>query len=406
MSRRQKTLLLLAFPLVAMVSALLVGQGSNLELVPSSSSYSAGPAGTKALYLLLQELKLSPSRYRRAFRDLAYLPGTMIVANPQYVEFTRKQGRDLEAWVKKGNRLIVFEAARAWSSLPKASYGQYTSFSGRRVRGPAHYFGLRTKEFPDKPRKTLTASLPGLTEEINISVSCETRWSKPSPAWTVLAKDESGPLLLTKKLGDGQVFACSDPSIISNRYLDREQNLRLALGLVVGKDRRGAISFDEFHHGYRLEESFWSYVGSSVFAWVFFQIAIGFAVFFYSRRAELAGRFRSLAPRGGRSTTEYVDSMSDIFESCKADSAALEAILDRFLGRVSRVLGIPLKSLDRASLSKSAIRLPGGTEDLSALIEKCRRVIRTGETREIVAMARELAIQESTLGDRRRLSKR
>jgi hypothetical protein len=406
MSRRQKTLLLLAFPLVAMVSALLVGQGSNLELVPSSSSYSAGPAGTKALYLLLQELKLSPSRYRRPFRDLASLTGTMIVANPQYVEFTRKQGRDLEAWVKKGNRLIVFEAARAWSTLPKASYGQYTSFSGRRVRGPARYFGLRMKEFPDKPRKTLTASLPGLTEEINISVSCETRWSKPSPAWTVLAKDESGPLLLTKKLGDGQVFACSDPSIISNRYLDREQNLRLALGLVVGKDRRGAISFDEFHHGYRLAESFWTYVGSSVFAWVFFQIAIGFAFFFYSRRAELAGRFRSLAPRGGRSTTEYVDSMADIFESCKADSAALEAILDRFLGRVSRVLGIPLKGLDRASLSKSAIRLPGGTEDLSGLIEKCRRVIRTGETREIVAMARELAIQESTLGDRRTLSKR
>jgi hypothetical protein len=406
MSRRQKTLLLLAFPLVALVSALLVGQGSNLELVPSSSSYSAGRAGTKALYLLLQELKLSPSRYRRAFRDLESFPGTMIVANPQYAEFTPSQGRDLEAWVKKGNRLIIFEAAGAWSIWPRASGGQYTSISGRRDRGPARYFGLKMKEFPDQPRKTLTASLPGFSGEIGISVSCETRWLKPSSDWTVLAKDDSGPLLLTKKLGDGRIFACSDPSIISNRYLDREQNLRLALGLVAGKEHRREVFFDEFHHGYRLEESFWTYVGSSVFAWLFFQIAIGFAVFFYSRRAEIAGRFRSLSPRGGRSTTEYVDSMANIFESCKADSAALEAILDRFLGRVSRVLGIPLKSLDRASLSRSAVRLPGGTEDLSGLIERCRRVIRTGEPREIVAMARELAIQESTLDDRRRLSKR
>lgn len=406
MSRRQKTILLLAFPLVAIVSALLVGQGSNIELVPSSSSYSAGPAGTKALYLLLQELKLSPSRYRRAFRDLASLPGTMIVANPQYVEFTRKQGHDLEAWIKKGNRLIVFETARTWSSLPKASYGQYTSSSRRLVRGPARYFGLRMKEFPDQPRKTLRASLPGFSEEISISASCETRWLKPSSAWTVLAEDESGPLLLTKKLGDGQVFACSDPSIISNRYLDREQNLRLALGLVLGKDRRGAVFFDEFHHGYRLEESFWTYVGSSVFSWLFFQIAIGFAIFFYSRRAALAGRFRSLTRPAGRSTTEYVDSMADIFASCKADSAALEAILDRFLGRVSRVLGIPLKTLDRGSLSRSAIKLPGSTGDLSGLIEKCRRVIRTGETREIVAMARELAIQEAALNDGRDLRKR
>ncbi|MBI5248971.1 MAG: hypothetical protein HY912_05700 [Desulfomonile tiedjei] len=397
MSTRQKILLLLSFPLVALVSALLIGQGSNVELIPTSSSYSTGPPGTKALYLLLQELHLAPVRYRKAFRDLDSHVGIMIVTDPKHTDYTRRQARNLEEWVKKGNQLLIFESARS-SSSRAASVDSVSKLSLKSVvHGPASYFGLRLKEFPHQPRKELNVRLPELRQQIAISVSGETRWQEPSAEWTVLATDESGPLLLTKKIGEGRIFACSDPSLISNRYIDREQNLRLALGLMAGKGRRGQILFDEFHHGHRTEESFWTYVGASVFGWVLFQIAVGFAVFFYSRRAELAGRFRSLSRESGRSKLEYVDSMANIFETRKAASAALEAILQRFLGRVSRVIGIPLKSLEEESLSRARAKIPEGAVDLVALIKETRRAIRSGEQGEVLEAARSLARHESNL---------
>ncbi len=397
MSARQKVLLLLSFPVIILISAILAGESTQIELFPSSSSYSAGSAGTKALFLLLQELHLAPDRYRRAFRDIDSHAGTMIVADPYYVEFTSKQALILEKWVKKGNRLIIFESTRSSSTKGKTPDSVLKSLSKPSGSSPASHFGLTLRQFPHQPRKDISTSLPGLKDEIVVSASGENRWLKPSDEWTVLAQDESGPLLVMKKFGDGYVFACSDPSIISNRYIAREQNLRLALALLVEKNRRGEILFDEFHHGRRVEEGFWTYVGASVFGWVFLQIAVGFTVFFYSKRAELAGRFRSLTPRGGRSSVEYVDSMANIFQSCKADTAALEAILARFLSRVSRGLGIPLKDLDDEALSRVGATFPRDSIDLAALIGNARQALKTGKPSDILDAARSLAANESAL---------
>lgn len=400
MSTRNKIMLLLAFPVLVLISALLLGETSDIELIPSSSTYSTGTAGTKALFLLLQELKLTPQRYRKAFRDLNTYTGTLIVADPQRVDFTKTQARNIETWVKKGNRLILFEFARSRSDRKSSAEGLLKALSRSTGRDPASNFGLKMKEFPRQPRKLVSASLPGFSEEITVSASGETRWHEPSTEWTVLAKDDSGPLLLMKRVGEGWIFACSDPGIISNRYIGREQNLRLALGLIIGKGRHAGIIFDEFHHGYRAEESFWTYVGSSVFACILLQIALGCAVFFYSKRAELAGRFKSLYTSAGRSKLEYVDSMANIFESCKADSPALEAILERFVGRVSRTLGVPVKNLNGDSISRAGVRLPGAAVDLGALIDDARKAMRSGEPSEILAVTRRLSDLESTM-DRR-----
>lgn len=94
---------------------------------------------------------------------------------------------------------------------------------------------------------------------------------------------------------------------------------------------------------------------------------------------------------------EYVDSMANIFQSCKADSAALEAILARFLSRVSRVLGIPLKDLDDEALSRVGATFPRDTIDLAGLIGNARQALQTGKPGDILAAARSLAANESAL---------
>ena len=133
-------------------------------------------------------------------------------------------------------------------------------------------------------------------------------------------------------------------------------------------------------------------MGSSVLAWALLQGLLGLGLFFFSKRAQYAGRYRSLASSKGRSSLEYVDSMAGVYESCKAGSVALEAVLNRFLGRLSRRTGMPLKRLIEDSPDNIAGIAPNGQEDLADLIRKCRNAVKVGrETPEALAFARRLA---------------
>lgn len=173
------------------------------------------------------------------------------------------------------------------------------------------------------------------------------------------------------------------------------------LALLLEQGRPREILFDEYHHGHIATYSFWGYVGSSVFALIFLQVAVGGALFFYSRRARNAGRFRSLSRPAGRSTMEYVNSMAGVFETSRGGYLALEALLRRFLGRVTRTTGAPLKVLDQETLARVIVRGPGGT-DLTDLVQRCRNAASAGDDSDLpVRLARELALAQRGLERRR-----
>ena len=233
-------------------------------------------------------------------------------------------------------------------------------------------------------------SSPKLRGVKRLSVSNRTRWKNPADKWTTLVRDENGPIIVTGKMGKGEVIAISDASIATNRALPLDQNVRLIPALLLQKGKPATVLFDEYHHGYALAESFWHYTASSVFGWILLQVFVAGVLFLYSRRASHAGRFRSLIQPKGRSSLEYVHSMANVFESSKAGTVALDAILRRFLIQLSRKAGIPLKNLDKEA-DEQIRSLVGTKGESSDLIRECREAVREGKaTSRTFVLARRL----------------
>jgi len=378
MSTRHIIYLLLAIAAVTVASALIHQSDAGKDRTETSSTYSTHPKGCKALYLLLENLQLPVDRFRQPFRGLGNAEGALIVIDPHTVPFEREDVAKLEEWVKKGNRLVVFQGSPRGSreKTGKDKAHDEVSGSGSRTDGSslARRFGLRVRDTKADGRSACAVSTPQLEQVQVLDVSDATRWEKPPEGWDILVADAAGPLVVAKRLARGEILAIADPTIVQNRFLGEAQNARLVIALV-GRDReRRTIFFDEYHHGHMFQESFWHYTAASVFAWILLQSAVGLMLFIYSRRAAQAGRFQSLASPSGRSSVEYVDSMANVLSSCKAGSLALEMLLRRFLGHLSRKRGVPLKHVGPDSADQRLMQALGDPE-AADIVNQCRQAV-------------------------------
>ncbi|MFC1836198.1 DUF4350 domain-containing protein, partial [Thermodesulfobacteriota bacterium] len=317
----------------------------------------------------------------------------------------RREARKLKEWIKEGNRLLIFQGL-GWRSSKekkekeKSDDGPSVFLQGM-YNAPARHFGLRIRKAAGKPRSIVEVSEPGLAGVESISVSGRARWKRPhkekptekkpivekvaeeKPAggkpteektaddWTFPVVDTKGPIVAVKKLGEGKVIAISDATFAANENLAKADNLKLILALLLSDSSHQQVIFDEYHHGNKDAESTWRYVGATLFLWLLVQLLLGFVLLFYSRRARHAGRYQSLDEPTGRSSLEYVESMANIFDACKASSVALDAILRHFLSRLARRTG--LRRMDDNALKGIGSRFGGKMGDLATLVSDCRQ---------------------------------
>ena len=95
--------------------------------------------------------------------------------------------------------------------------------------------------------------------------------------------------------------------------------------------------------------------------------------------------------------------MANIFGACKASSVALEAILRRTSVRISRRLGIPLKSLEDGKFAKSGLRSTEEWADFARLLAQCQKAVRIGAPlEESLELARSLTEARNRIFNRRR----
>ena len=366
------------------------------------TTYSTGPRGCKALYAVLKELGLPVKRHRRPLKHLKSPHRVLVIADPRRVPYSKREIEKLKEWIESGNRLLLFQGPRAPLHRKKEdgkTEKRMPSLMGGMFNYWSRQFGLEVDSGPDTTaRPSVPVSLSGVAGVERISVSNGARWKDVPEEWEVLVKDENGPILVTRKMGNGRVTAVSDITLAANRFINREHNLRLVLALLLGPENPQEILFDEYHHGRIIAGSLSTYMASSVFPWIVLQCLVGSVLFFYARRARLAGRYRSLTEPLGRSSLEYVQSMANIFASCKAGGAALDAILRRFLVELSRRSGISLKRLEDDSDAGETLIGAGVSRETGELVSRCRRALRTNDSPEkMLVLARQLAAERESL---------
>ncbi|MEW6352416.1 MAG: DUF4350 domain-containing protein [Thermodesulfobacteriota bacterium] len=405
---KRQILIVVGALVVVTVLSLWLGGSGKVDRSRLPSTFSTGPEGCKAVYLALQELGLEVSRFRRAYQWLGKHRGTLIAVDPGKMVVRARELSKLKEWIRKGNHLIFFEGTAPlrmpWERDDKEATEERSK--GDRVRKRSNFareFGLTRMNSSVPGRRTVPVVVDGVEGVGEISASKDVHWKEPKPPWKTLVADESGPLVVARKLGAGKVIAFADLTMITNKYVKEDHNLRFLLAMLYAEGRPKEILFDEYHHGHVMAGSLWQYIGASVFLWVLLQCGVGCVLFLYSRRAGLAGRFRSLSPATGRSSLEQVASMAHIFESCRAGSEALNAILRRTLAGISRRRGVPLKSLEDGTFAKKGPRASGELQEVSRLVAECRKSIRAGDTPEkYLALARELMEAHDRIVTRRR----
>lgn len=390
--------------LVATAAAIVVVTASDqtADRSPIPSTFSSGQEGCKALYLVLEELQLPVERLRTDFTRIKDRSGVLVVVQPQRTVMRDREKERLKEWVEKGNRLVLFQGVGRPTDSDTNAKTRVETRSAPRTSYPndlARMFGLTMRRVGDASRTILSVSFPGANVLGRISVSGAARWKETPEGWLPIAHDAEGPVVLAGKVGSGTVAAVSDATLVSNRYLPLENNLQLVLALLLAEGRPRTILFDEHHHGYTMSESFWGYMGSSVFLWVIVQSLVGFALFFYSRRASYAGTYRTLTAERGRSPLEHVESMAGIFEVCKASSAALAATFERFLSQLSRSTGTRMTRLDDPLFGRAGGGVPAVSPEVAALFDEFRTAIRGPDDPDrALALSRKLAEARASAG--------
>jgi hypothetical protein len=377
--------------------ALWIGASNDEDPYGSSfTSFSAGKYGSKALWLLLEQLDVPVEHFRR---PPARLPAaestTLAIINPTARVITKKEATALKSWMEKGND-VTLALGRPRALMPVNEDLKYwaTQMSAKEFDLSLEFARKYEKEQNEAKKTLANVQIPGAPEPLTLRLDSGTRWSSPSKEWKVILEDDFGPIILKREYGEGSLTAVSEPELFSNKGIDREQNSRVALALLMPRGKKSPVLFDEFHHGFRLDESMSEFIADSVFAWALLQIALGTLLFFYSRRAVYAGKPSTLLRPSGRSTMEYVGSMANVLEIARARGPALEMVLDRFLNRVAGRTGFPVQSITDPEIMRE---LEARFAFPVALITGCRYAIAHGaEPETYIRLAAEITEAENT----------
>jgi Domain of unknown function (DUF4350) len=356
--------------------ALLIAlTGATLALEPPPeerssgfpSSYSTAAAGSKAAYLLLQDLGYQVERWNLSPSDLPSGGNTVLILADPFVASSSQERVALRQFVFNGGRLLVTGALGAslvGESGVKVQPGDFSSWTTFAAESPS----LLTRGAPDIAMKT------------------GVRWARLRADHLGVYADKDGATVVGIPVGRGMIVWWADSGPLTNSGLTQASNLRLFLnslgprtapvaevqqpaqpGVRPAGRQATRVLWDEYFHGERL--GFWSYLGKTPVPWFLVQLALVFAgiLFSYGRRA---GPLRPLVQESRLSPLEFVETLGDLYERKGAATGALEIAFQRFRGQLAGRLGARpsagIEELYRGARERLGWTVPGLWETLQA----------------------------------------
>ena len=359
------------------------GQGMEVP-----STYSAGPGGARAAYLLLQELHYKVSRWERSPAELPGEPenSVLILADP-WEPPTNQELKALKGFVENGGE-VLFTGARIETYFPKAN----------------------VKGFSSRDPRTFSADVPSNYTAGAAKISLETSavWRKPTADVLPLYGDEESPVVVSWRVGEGRILWWAGATPLTNSGISSEGNLNFFLDAVSstrpGEERSLRIYWDEYFHGERT--SLWSYVHRTPVAWGLLQISILglIVVFTFSRRSGpmvMPPVVSRLAP------LEFVDTLGGLYERAGAEPAVVGFVYQRFRATLSRQLRISSSVSDTELADAVQSRLGWKESGLKTTLARALVASRAKKVppEEALELVRQLEQYEEQLGLKKKIAK-
>ena len=370
-----------ALVLLMLAATIFLSPPSQVSDSPVPSTYSGGPAGAEAAYLLLSRLDYSVRRWEDSPTELPSEPRDvlLILCDPTGVPSERERTA-LADFVRRGGHVL---------------------FTGGSI---ANFFpGAKVSEAPDYKAHAFSPTIPSYFNHgvSQVSMRPEAYWDSQDESQLALFGDEDSVAVVSWKFGDGEILWWAGASPLTNSGITQGDNLNFFLNAVSSgiADEPYDIYWDEYFHGER--SSLWSYVQKTSLTWGLLQIALlGAAILFtFSRRSGPL----YVPPRVSRlSPLEFVDTLGGLYERAGAAGAAVSISLMRLRSMLTRQMRLP-KDVSDAALAQAANERLGWkdskVEDLLQRAEyaKAKEKMRP---REALDLVRDLERCSSKLGVR------
>lgn len=348
------------------------------------STYSAGSGGARAAYLLLQELHWKVQRWEQPPTEL---PGDakgalLILADPLFTP-TKKEQQALQRFVEGGGQ-VLFTGGQLEGFFPEAKLNS---------------------ERPARDWRTYEAQLPSRYTRgaAKITLGPQAVWSRLEATQLALYGDAQGAVVVSWRIGEGQVLWWAGATPLTNAGITKEGNLNLFLEAVrtpAAEATARRLYWDEYFHGER--SSLWSYVAKTPVPMGLLQLGLlGLAVLFtFSRRS---GPIAQPAGVSRLSPLEFVETLGGLYQRAGAAPAAVGVAYQKFRGLLTRQLRLPPGIADANLAQAAGQRLGQNAGELSAALQRAAEASRASELaaadalvllRELESIAQQMGLQK------------
>lgn len=174
---------------------------------------------------------------------------------------------------------------------------------------------------------------------------------------------------------------------LTNSGINSGDNLILVMNAINHRtpDRRLAVTFDEFHHGYGRGEGIMSLITGPA-RWGLAEILVAFVlmIFATSRRFGVPINLRE----GIRQRGEYLGSMSSLLRRAKATDIVRKRLGRRFMEEAARAVGLPPNSSADDIVAAAEQRRPDIAGELRKLVIEAASVNAREDEANVLALAR------------------
>jgi len=373
--------LLTAFVLA---SVALTRTGDDARQIDRPTTYSVAARGLKALYELFQRRAIAVSRFEEPFEALPDDAAVLVITEPLVRPVADAELAALRAWVERGGVAVVVVA----SGWPQRSLDGI----------PFEWVGVTNSGQPtgtaipwSDPPSRYAADIRSLPLTTSTRLVNEAEWRQS----TVFA-DGAGACVVAWRVGDGEAIAVSDALAPGNGAIRDNDTALLYLNIAAAHANRTRprVLFDEYHQGFgqpvSRERSLWSAVGAPLRTafWVLLGLA-AIAILSANRRF---GRIRTLQRPSSRPSTEYIDSMADLYRRAAASGIAIELLYRPFVRELARRLDAAPDATHEQIARLAEERFGWPSHELTQMMQRCERIVDGAEVSEaeMLALARQM----------------
>jgi hypothetical protein len=324
--------------------------GSGPKKVDFGTSYDAASRGSRAAYLVLEELGYPVERSRRAVGgDVRWLLFPSAA--------TARDAAPLRDWIRRGGIILL--------AVDDSEFAQHLglklAISGNEPSSHPEAMQPRKRS---RPGEVYPAEAPDVK-----SVRAGNLQVEGPPAQDTWGTLDGRPLVSVYREGAGEIWLLNRPDVFTNANLQGEDNAVLLCRLADAMldERPGRIAFDEFCHGLRDRPS----VGELLFrppalaATLEVLFLTCLALWHFGMRF---GPVRSSPPPARRAKEEFLDAMTELLARHGDRGEAFRTIRDEFLHRLQVGLGLPAGASISATVEEAVRRRGLSPEPLRTLL--------------------------------------